>query len=184
MAGGRSSRMGADKALLKIGGETMVGRIAQAVKEAAGNAAIVGDPARYGMLGYPVIEDRFVGCGPLGGIHAALVHAAMHTAGDWNVIVACDMPGVHAEGIAELLRQTLRFREHDVIIPVNDGQREPLCAVYHVRAAAVIEQALLAGCYKILQALAPLRLAEFPFADQELFANVNTPDEWGALIRQ
>ena len=64
--------MGRNKALLRARGEPLVSIVARSVAEAAGNIAIVGDPAIYGGLGLRVVPDRYPGEGPLGGIITAL----------------------------------------------------------------------------------------------------------------
>src|ERR1019366_6470085 len=90
LAGGRSSRMGRDKARLPFRGCDLVSAVAAAVAAAvasvAGNVTLVGHPE------LPSIPDRYPDGGPLGGILTALDH----TAADWNLIVACDMPEVSA----------------------------------------------------------------------------------------
>src|SRR5215471_2768618 len=104
LAGGRSARMGRDKALLEIEGSRLICRVAEAVAGAAGSVTIVGDPEKYGSLGYPVCEDVFRGCGPLAGVHAALAASVA----DWNLLVACDMPDVEPGFLTELLEQAER----------------------------------------------------------------------------
>ncbi len=97
--------MGRDKALLPYRGVTLVEHMAQAVHAAAGSVALIGDPVRYSSLGYPVYPDKFAGCGPLGGIYTALSVSST----DWNLIVACDMPGVTAEVLQVLLAERRAF---------------------------------------------------------------------------
>src|SRR4051794_13836057 len=88
LAGGRSSRMGRDKALLDLGSGPLAAQVAGLIAQTCGSATLVGDPARYADLGFPIIPDNAPGLGPLSGIEAALAA----TASDWNLIVACDMP--------------------------------------------------------------------------------------------
>src|SRR6058998_1400393 len=90
LVGGRSSRMGRDKACLPLQGRTLLEHVAAAVAAAAGSVTLVGSPERYQNLGFRVIADSLPGCGPLGGIHTALGASPA----DWNLIVACDMPGI------------------------------------------------------------------------------------------
>src|SRR5579871_469780 len=99
LAGGRSSRMGRDKALLSFQGVPLVARVAEMVAQAAGSAVVIGDPGKYGGLGYAVVPDRRQGLGPLAGIEAALDFSTA----DWNLVLACDMPDVSAAFLRALL---------------------------------------------------------------------------------
>src|SRR3984885_1114552 len=104
LAGGASKRMGQPKALLPYRGTTLVEHVAKIVQEAAGSAApspviVIGDPDRLGHLGFQVFPDELPGCGPASGIYTAL----RVTQTDWNLVVACDMPGVTTDLLRELL---------------------------------------------------------------------------------
>jgi molybdopterin-guanine dinucleotide biosynthesis protein A len=182
LAGGRSSRMGSDKALLSLDGEPLVARIARVVEAAAGSAVIVGDPQLYSVFHYTVIQDSIPNSGPLAGIEAALSYSDS----DWNLIVACDMPGVTSDGLTELIANSREHsKEHsqaDVCIPTLHGQAQPLCAMYHRRALSVVRAALLRRCLKIMDAIRPLRIVFLAASDETLFQNVNTPEEWSAFV--
>lgn len=170
LVGGRSSRMGRDKALLPFEGKTLGEYVAGVVLEAAGSVALIGDPSRYSHLGFPVVADSVLGCGPLGGIEAAL--CATHA--DWNLIVACDMPGVPAA----FLRGLVNGAAGDCVLARGPSARpEPLCAVYHRRCLPDIREALARGVRKVTDGLASLdvRYADGP---AHWFANVNTPEDW------
>src|ERR1700722_18265791 len=99
LAGGASRRMGQDKALLPLGSRTMVERIADEVRSAAGNVTIIGPIERYAHLGFPVVPDKVENCGPIGGLYTAL----SITKADWNLVVACDMPHVTAVFLTQLI---------------------------------------------------------------------------------
>jgi len=174
LAGGRSSRMGTDKALLHHQGATLLSHIARAVAIAAGSVTIIGDPARYGTLGYPVRPDIYRECGPLAGIHAALAV----TPADWNLVVACDMPEVEPDFLRELLHRA-EERGADCLLPAGrSGRPEPLCGVYHRRALAAIDRALAGGTRKVLEGLAELELAVLHIYRTGPFRNINTAQEW------
>jgi molybdopterin-guanine dinucleotide biosynthesis protein A len=173
LVGGASSRMGRDKALLPLGEQTMAQRVAAAVQEAAGSVTLVGDPQRYGGLGYAVIADPVSGFGPVAGIAAAVNAGA-----EWNLVVACDMPAVTADFLRALL-DTARASECDCILPVGpSGRPEPLCAVYHRRCLAPLQQALRNQVHKVMLALSGARVQKFPVGAEQYLANLNTPDEF------
>ena len=172
--GGRSSRMGRDKALLPFRGGVLAQTVARAVSEAAGSATLLGDLVRYASLGYSVISDLYPGEGPLGGILAAL----RHTGADWNLITACDMPQLHPKALRGLLK-TAAESGADAPLPVSPGGRpEPLCALYHRRCLEPFTAAFGAGVRKVTVALDTVRTVRLPMAEVSLFQNVNTPEEW------
>ena len=173
LVGGRSSRMGRDKALLTFHGEALAVKIAREVAAVAGTATLVGDPARYRDLGLPVIPDAFPGEGPLGGILAALCH----TEADWNLVVACDMP----ELTADFLESLLFVAEHygRLTVPRGpSGRLEPLCAVWPRNAKEAVAQAFGLGKRKVSDAIRGLAANEYVVAEVTHFENVNTPEEW------
>jgi molybdopterin-guanine dinucleotide biosynthesis protein A len=166
--------MGRDKALLPFRGGALAGHAAATVAAAAGSAVLIGDPQKYGHLGYPAIPDRRPDAGPLGGIETAL----SYTAADWNLVLACDMPAISAEFLRGLLDRAERL-DADALLPAGpSGLLEPLSAVYHRRCLATLDRALDAGVRKITDALAGLELANWAAGDAACFDNLNTPEEW------
>jgi len=174
LAGGASSRMGRDKALLPFRGGALAAYVAAMVAAAAGSAMLIGDPQKYRHLGYPVIPDRTPGAGPLGGIETALCS----TIADWNLVLACDMPAISPDILRDLLDAAERSGA-DALVPEDiSGRLQPLCAVYHRRAAAILRSALDRGVRKITEALDGLDAALWPMVDDVCFTNLNTPEEW------
>ena len=181
LAGGRSSRMGRDKALLPYRGGALVESVARAVALAAGSAVLVGSPSRHGGLGFPVLPDIYPGEGPLGGILTVLEHAdASHRRTDWNLIVACDMPELTAEFLRGLLDRAERL-DVDVLAPRGpSGVLEPLCAVYHRRSRQALDAAFAGGVRKVTAAFDGLRVVAWSAPEYLPFQNVNTPEDWAA----
>jgi molybdopterin-guanine dinucleotide biosynthesis protein A len=183
LAGGKSSRMGADKAFLEFGGQTLLDRALGVMSEVCDSVRIVGDPARftrYGSTRYgSVVADIFSGCGPLAGIHAALVHSPAKV----NLMLAVDMPFVSRELLAFLFAAA---EDSDAIITVPRSGRglQPLCAVYRRDFSTAAEQALRAGKYKVDAAFSSVsvrvieegELATAGFSEQSFF-NMNTPQD-------
>jgi molybdopterin-guanine dinucleotide biosynthesis protein A len=168
--------MGRDKAILPFRGGLLVESVAQAVRLAAGSAVLVGDPRVYARLGFPAIADLYPGDGPLGGILTALGH----TAADWNVVAACDMPGITAEFLTTLIEAAERS-DADALIPTGfSGRPEPLCAVYHRGARPGLQAAFAEGIRAVAAALPGVCATLFPVSELALFQNVNTPEEWAA----
>jgi molybdopterin-guanine dinucleotide biosynthesis protein A len=166
--------MGRDKALLPFRGGSLATHGAAIVTEAAGSAAFIGDPVKYGHLGYPVFADQYPGEGPLGGIATALGV----TTADWNLVLACDMPAITAEVLSEVLSEAEGCGA-DVVMPCGrSGRWEPLGAVYHRRCLPTLTRALASGVRKITDGLGELAIARYAVNDDSWFQNLNTPGEW------
>ncbi len=168
--------MGRPKALLPYRGTTLVEFVAERVREAAGSVALLGDPLQFSQLGLPVFGDTIPGCGPAGGILTAL----QVTGTDWNLIVACDMPGISAEALRELLQHAEKASTHCVAAASPGGQPEPLCAVYHRSCAPAIAQAIRDKRLKMRGLVEEIGVTTVPLTSAVL-VNVNTPSEWAQI---
>jgi molybdopterin-guanine dinucleotide biosynthesis protein A len=184
LAGGRSSRMGSDKALLELDGETLLARTLQKAKTVAGRVCIIGAREKFELFG-PVIEDVYAGCGPLGGIHAALQASTT----DLNLVLAVDMPLLPEAALKYLVEQA-RACDAVVVVPRVGGFNQTLCAVYRLEFAGLAEEALRAGVYKIdpLYARTSVRVLEEPeLAEVDIFPamfdNLNTPQDLERAFR-
>ncbi|HWR51400.1 MAG TPA: molybdenum cofactor guanylyltransferase [Bryobacteraceae bacterium] len=171
LAGGASSRMGRDKALLPWLGSTLVEVVAARVFEAAGSVTLVGPPDRYSDIPIAMVPDLRPGLGPLAGIETALEQ----TAADWNLILACDMPAVTTAFLRELLDRAERLNPDCLAPIVPSGRLQPLCAVYHRRCLEPFRAALDSGTRSITDALGTIAVLRHPVDTETLFANLNTP---------
>jgi molybdenum cofactor guanylyltransferase len=183
LAGGKSSRMGRDKALLEFGGKTNLQRTADLIAPLVSRVSLVtsapaaNDAASlFAQLKLPIIADRWPGAGPLGGIATALASARL----EWCVILACDLPYLTKDWL-EYLPSKAEESEADSIVPESARGMEPLCAVYRSACAAKLAEALERGARKVTDALAELhveRIREAEWhkfsADGLLFHNMNT----------
>ena len=182
LAGGKSTRMGTDKAFVTLDGKTLLARALEVGQLVTADVRIVGDAARFGAFA-PVVEDVFRECGPLGGIHAGL----RASAAELNLMLAVDVPFV-SRALMEYL--ITRARSSDAIATVAraGGGWQPLCAVYRREFAEIAAKALRQGRYKIdalfdlqrTQAIGEDELTTAGFA-ADLFRNVNTPEELAQL---
>ena len=176
LVGGKSSRMGRDKALLHWNGTTLAQHAARIVAEACGGAALVGDPTRYGSLGYRVFADRFPGCGPIGGIATALTVSNA----DWSLVTGCDMPALTAETLRGLLSETARTGG-ECIVPLGASGPEALCAVYHRACLPKLEKAISGGRFRMRDVVKELQPRFIAGMDPAMFANLNTPEDLEAF---
>lgn len=172
LVGGQSSRMGRDKARLPVGSHLLVENVARKVAKVAENVSLVGDPARYADLPFACIRDLHPGLGPISGIEAAL-HASQ---AELNIIVACDMPGMEAKWLADLVAAAEACSNAAVVARDAGGVLHPLCAVYRRACIAAVRDAVAAGRLKLTDLLREIECAtvDLPVA----VTNVNTPEEW------
>lgn len=176
LVGGKSTRMGRDKALLPWKQGTLAQHVARIVERVANPVALIGDPGQYNSLGYAVYPDRWPGRGPIGGVATALAVSPT----EWCVVVGCDMPGLTADALDRLLREAGRSGAR-CVVPAGPTGPEPLCGVYHRECLPVLEKAIAEGRLKMRDAvtdLAPLLIAGM---DPGWFANLNTPEEFEAF---
>jgi molybdopterin-guanine dinucleotide biosynthesis protein A len=176
LVGGRSSRMGADKATLPYHDLPLATWIAQQMEPAVDRVSLVGDPQIHGGLGIPIVPDFYPGSGPVG----ALVTALRSSCSTWNVMTACDLPAVTPRIFQAMLRQ-IRQSDAQCLVPVTpDGRRQVLCAVYRRDAAGPLLKAFQDGELRLRFAIDRLE-THFWRADSDDWAvNLNTPEDWAA----
>jgi molybdopterin-guanine dinucleotide biosynthesis protein A len=184
LTGGRSSRMGSDKALLSWAGETLLQHTLAIARDACGQVVICGARSLYGKFG-EVIEDAEPGHGPLSGIQAAL-HA---TQSELNLILSVDVPLMTAEFLSWFLQQA-RSGEQRITAPEAQGRLQPLCAVYHRDVAGTVDEAMENGEFKVTRLFGrtttriitepELHAAGF---ESSIFTNVNTPEDYKSLLQ-
>jgi molybdopterin-guanine dinucleotide biosynthesis protein A len=177
-AGGKSSRMGTDKAFVPFRGRPLIATVIDAVAGLGDELILITNkPDDYAHLGLPMFGDLYPETGPLGGIYTALRQAAHPHV----LTVACDMPWLNRPLLEYMagLRQTA-----DVVVPRWDKYPEPLHAVYSQACLEPIREKLDAEQYKITAFYGRVTVR---FVDREeierydpegrSFVNVNTPDE-------
>ena len=179
LAGGRSSRFGSNKALVRIDGVPLIQRTADLLSSLFPQCLLVTNtPAEYEFLSLPVTHDRFQGFGPLAGIHAALLQISTPRA----FVVACDMPNLSPELIQYMC--SISEEAYDVIIPWLERGQEPLFGIYRKSCLAVITSCLQHMDCQIIRALGDLRVRRISEAeilaitgDLSCFKNINRPTD-------
>ncbi|OGG52113.1 MAG: hypothetical protein A3F84_19880 [Candidatus Handelsmanbacteria bacterium RIFCSPLOWO2_12_FULL_64_10] len=179
LAGGKSSRMGCNKALLVAGGVPLIQRVADALRAVTSRVTVIANlPEDYGFLGLPILGDAVRDAGPLGGIYTALCA----TQSEACFVLACDLPLVRP-GVLRLLAQEAGGA--DAAIPRTEDGDHPLCAVYARTGLAQAEAQMRAGDFKVARFLGRIRTRwvgpeTWRKADPDglSFINVNTPETY------
>lgn len=177
LAGGKNSRMGVKKAFLNIGGTTIIDTILSIYRNIFKDIIIVTNtPEEYAYCQGKVIKDIIPNSGPLGGIYTGLLTAK----DEYSFVTACDMPFINDS----IVKYISGIRGYDIVVPVLNGQYEPLCALYSKRCLPAINKQLKDGKLSIknifkMCSVKELNVEEFWEAKETLisFTNVNTPEE-------
>ncbi|MEX0906748.1 MAG: molybdenum cofactor guanylyltransferase [Gemmatimonadota bacterium] len=186
IAGGRSTRYGAPKALARVGGVRVVDRVASALRAvvaAADIVAIVNDAALGDEIALPWRSDVLAGVGAVAGVHAALAWALERGCAG-ALVVACDMPFVESALLRAILDAAEPAVAPDAVLPESAGPRgvEPLCAWYATSCISAIEAAAARGDGRMIGFHSDIAVTRIPLAQVRafgdpslLFRNLNTP---------
>ena len=187
LAGGASSRMGSDKALMEFAGEPLIVRTARLLAPLVSRVTVIGPPGPYRRLGLQTVPDRIPGVrkvaarqGPLAGIVTALGV----TSSPWNLVLACDLPYLTVEWIELLLSRAVQSNAL-AFLPHTPRGLEPLAAVYRREAYTALAEAFRRGVRKVTDALAmisveTIRLKDFGESEQNdlVLRNMNSPEDF------
>ena len=186
LAGGKSTRMGSDKAFVDYQGRTLLARALDLARSITPDVRIVGSHEKFAPFA-PVVEDIFRDCGPLGGIHAAL----RSSPSELNVMLAVDTPFVSWAFLQYLISHAQSAPEAAAVVPRDGEGWQPLCAVYRREFADAAERALLAGRNRIDGLFDAVRTRAVDKEELEgagfsrtIFRNLNTPEELEAEKRR
>lgn len=187
LAGGKSSRMGQDKALLQLGGQTLIELAVAKLQQVCAEVFILSSRPELTAFA-PLVPDLHPGCGPLGGVEAALLHSRY----DWNLFLAVDMPFISASFLKDWTREILQDTTARIALFSADGFPQPALTLLHRDVARFAVSAMEQRQYKLYPMLeaAGRQLAEEsgekfekvfwlkPVQDSSLFGNLNTPEEF------
>ncbi|WP_026581934.1 molybdenum cofactor guanylyltransferase [Bacillus sp. J33] len=186
LAGGQSSRMGENKALLNIDGKTVIERIADRLAAITSETIVIANSKEeYQFLGLPIVSDQWKEKGPLAGIQSGLSASKTQR----NLIVACDMPFISAE-LGKILLEELD--SHQAAVPEIAGRLHPLFAAYRKDANEAAERALKEDKLRIRDFLNDIdtsflkseELRKRGFLNEEAyFFNMNCPDEYRQALK-
>ena len=181
-AGGRSSRMGEDKALKPFQGRPLIQRVIDRLKPIADEMIITTNhPQDYAFLDLPLFTDIHPDRGALGGLYTALFSASCPAV----AVVACDLPFV-SPSLVHWSYDLINTDEWDVIIPESTEGLEPLHALYRRDPCLpAIDSAIAENKWKVVswfprvrvRVLSPAEVEPFN-ANGPVFWNLNTPEEF------
>jgi len=185
LAGGKSTRMGQDKALMRFGGKQLILRAAEILNPFVKETTLIGPQDRYGNLGLPVVADKWPDQGPLAAVYTGLLSSNT----EWNIFLACDLPLLSRQFIQLLVERT-RATHSDVVAPRTQDGWQPLSAAYHSRCRTALARAMQGDRRSIIglfdevrvEAITPDEMASAGLSEGEL-TNMNTPEDWARIAK-
>jgi molybdopterin-guanine dinucleotide biosynthesis protein A len=174
LAGGNSSRLGRNKALLPLQGATVIEKVMSEVRSCVKELTIItNNPDQYVNFGYPCCGDIMPGGGPLSGIHAALSHCGT----EYVLVVSCDIPLVKRELFEDLISVCPGY---DIVI-FKHKHFEPLCALYRRTCLPALEDLIAHGEYRIIDLFPTLKVKVLRISSAEVFKNINTDADYESV---
>jgi len=172
LTGGKSSRMGQDKALMILDGKPMARRVANTLAPFCDEILVSSNLDAHAVFGDRLVGDTFTNCGPLSGLYSALSAAKNNEI----LVLSCDVPFVSGQIIHSLLDHAVIF---DAIVARCDQQIHPLIAVYRKSALETIESSLQIKQLKMLACLEKMNVhyVDFPVSLAQHFENLNSPED-------
>lgn len=185
LSGGKSLRMGVNKSLLKIGDKTAIEIISNLMESIfEKNILSTNSPDEYDFLKLPMVKDIYENCGPLGGIHAALIQSKAERI----FVISCDVPMMSKEMIEYFVDHKT---DKHILISRAAGYLQPLVGVYHKRLLPEIEKILAVksnednkpshkSLHKLIESVETeiIDPTSLPFYSDELFFNLNNKEDY------
>jgi len=178
LAGGKSLRMGHDKACIDVGGSTLLSRSLDLLRRYFATVLIAGDRPDLAQTGIPAVPDIYPGSA-LGGLYTGLKTART----DWIFVAPCDMPYPDAR----ILEMLIKHREgFDAVVPRTPDGYEPVFAVYHKSCLPLMEEMLQQGLFRIYDFYQRINIHyldwhRMPGGWEQALLNINTPDQLARL---
>jgi len=169
LAGGQSSRMGTDKAFIKLGNKTLIQHSIDKLKEFC-NEIIISSNKNF-KTEYPIVHDEIKNIGPVGGIISCLSYSS----NDINIVLSCDMPFI----TEMVFRRLIQNQGEMVTVPTIDGKNpESLCAIYKKPVLTLLKKEVLKQNYKLQKIIGgiPHRVIDLSDINHQ-FLNINHPHD-------
>ncbi len=184
LAGGASSRMGSNKALLEVDGNSIIARIYRTLAGMFHEVIIVtNSPLDYDFLPCRKVPDIYANFGSIAGLHSALTHSSTAHA----FVTACDMPFLD-HSIIRYLCHLQQKEGFEATVPYSEGGQEPLHGVYSSACKDIFDCAIKSGERKVVDILKKIHIREVTYDEvrsiggqSASFLNVNTPEEYEGI---
>lgn len=182
LAGGKSSRMGADKGLLLFKGKPLIERVIERLHPLFKTICIVSNNREYERFGLQVIEDLIKDIGPAGGIHASL----SNTQTDKIFMVSCDMPFITTNAVQFIIRHSAGSQ---IALPVYHEQIQPLFGVYSKNCLPNWKHLIQQKIIKLQEMVTYFKLSKINIENETqfnevLFMNVNDENDLIKALQQ
>ena len=176
LAGGQSTRMRTDKALIQINGKTLLECALDICRPVCSDILISSNNPEHAKYGYRIIPDEIKNCGPLGGIYSCLKKSYT----SWNFVISVDSAFISPDFAEFLISEIGDF---DVVVPLHENGKEPLVALYNKNCVSVIQEKIELKDFKMQHMLNVLN-TKFVDVDSwiekypEIFRNLNRPEDF------
>jgi len=196
LSGGKSSRMGRNKSILKIGDKTIIERVRDLLQDIFQDVILItNDPDEYKFLGLPMFEDKYRHKGPLAGIHSGL----MHSSTEINFIISCDIPLI----TQEMIEYLVEFKTNKIItVAKADGFIQQLAGKYSKACLSDTEDILKeyleaerrdnvqkkrrCNVLKLIDRVGAeiINAEKLPFYTEDLYFNMNKTEDYNSLLNK
>lgn len=170
LSGGKSSRMGQNKALMNFKGTRLIDNAISIIKPYV-NKLLLSTNIAFN-LNIIEVADEYPNIGPIGGIYSCLKNSTTEK----NLIIPCDVPNIPGHLYEQILKESNNF---DAVIPkLANGKLEPLVAFYSSSILPIIERQIQLNDYKLVNLFSKLKVKYINVNDSSFFKNINTPEDF------
>ena len=177
LAGGKSSRIGRDKAMLELGGVRLIARSISIIEPLCDEIIISTNDPGLACLGYHIVQDEHHGIGPVAGLHASL----RYSNSEHHLVIPCDTPLVTIDVFERMFAIVSAAHPPACVAGTEDGFIEPLIGCYQRSALPLLEEQIQKYDFKLHNALTRMGAIVEVFHDSRMFWNINTKADISAL---
>ena len=183
LAGGKSRRMGANKALLKYRGKSFIEILFGRFKDLFSEIIISSDNSQVYLTGTKIVPDVYKNIGPVGGIYSALMFSEIEK----NIVISVDTPFISKD----LIRFLIKNDDKNSIVTIISEKKHlhPLIGIYSKKFTYTLKNEILSENYKLRNIILKTKykiaeISEENFYNEKLLQNINTPESYYALSKK